>query len=110
MTQRTAPMFDKITYIWLYVTNLDRSITFYQTGLGLKLTSKWHEGATFDAGNVVLGLHLEEGPTTRGNSPVITLNAAFDIGRIHTELIRREAANVGGVTEEPYGKVLSLRG
>jgi lactoylglutathione lyase len=101
-------MLGQVTYVWLYVRDLSRAIHFYRDVLGLHLAAEWSEGASFDVGNLTLGVHLEEGTISRGNSPVITLNANEPIETIHANLQGRKVTSLGHVARESYGKVLSL--
>jgi predicted enzyme related to lactoylglutathione lyase len=97
-----------ISFIWLYVSDLERSIRFYGDSLGLGVSRRWHEGATFDLGDVVLGLHIEEGKVTRGNSPTITFKVTGNIEELYDDLVRRGVRFVRAVTTEPYGKIATF--
>ena len=102
-------MLGKVSILWLYVSDLDRSVRFYGDTLGLPLRGRWHEGAMFDAGNLELGLHLEEGDVKRGNSPIITFAINRGIEEVHQALKDRAIEFNGPITEHPYGKVVSFQ-
>ena len=102
-------MLDGVSYIWLYVKDLERAVQFYGKILGFPLSEKWHEGALFDVGNLLLGVHLEEGQITRGYSPVVTFRVTDDIEKVCETLKTRGAPFVGNVTVEPYGKIVPLK-
>jgi uncharacterized glyoxalase superfamily protein PhnB len=76
--------------------------------LGLTLSGRWDEGATFDIANMILGLHLEEGKVFRGNSPVITFNVPGNIEQVYVDLKGRGVKFTQGIATEPYGKVVSF--
>jgi predicted enzyme related to lactoylglutathione lyase len=98
-------MIGRISYIWLYVSDLERSVRFYGETLGLSLTRRWHEGAAFEMESLVLGLHVEEAPIMRGNSPVITFNVTGAIEDFCRDLKGRGLQSLKEIATEPYGKV-----
>jgi metallothiol transferase len=99
-------VFQGVSFLWLYVSNLERSVRFYEGSLQLQVKSRWHEGTTFDLGDLTLGVHVEEGIVRRGNSPVITF-AAQNIERVRQHL-NQMGVPVGDIQNEPYGRVMSL--
>jgi predicted enzyme related to lactoylglutathione lyase len=101
-------MIGPVSYIWLYVSDLERSIRFYGETLGLPLARRWHEGAAFKLENLVLGLHLEEGHIVRGNSPVITFNVNGSIEDLCRDLKIRGVQSLKEIATEPYGKIAPL--
>lgn len=102
-------MIGRISYIWLYVSDLDRSVRFYGEMLGLALARRWHEGAAFEMGDLVLGLHLEEGRIVRGNSPVITFNVNGSLESFCNDLKNRGVQSLKQIATEPYGKIAPLQ-
>lgn len=106
--ERLCNMLGHISFLWLYVGDLERSIKFYNETLGLKQTGKWHEGATFAVGELTLGLHTEEAKVIRGNSPIITFNVKEGIEKVYHKLRERGVKFLGDISEETYGKVVSF--
>jgi predicted enzyme related to lactoylglutathione lyase len=98
-----------VSFIWLYVSDLERSVHFYSETLGLDVARRWHEGAAFNFGDVVLGLHIEEGKVTRGNSPTITFKVTDNIDELYSDLVGRGVHFTQAVTTEPYGKIAAFK-
>jgi glyoxylase I family protein len=101
-------MISGISFIWLYVSDLERSVRFYGETLGIGVARRWHEGAAFNFGNVVLGLHIEEGKVTRGNSPTITFKVTENIDGLYSDLVGRGVHFTQAVTTEPYGRIAAF--
>jgi predicted enzyme related to lactoylglutathione lyase len=102
-------MLDAASYVWFYVRDLEKSIQFYSQTLGFAIAGKWHEGALFNVGNLLLGVHIEEGAITRGNSPVVTFRVTDDIEKVCETLKTRGAQFSGDISVEPYGKIVPLK-
>ncbi len=51
----------KISYVWLYARDVAKSISFYENILGLQIVSKFPHGALLRGGEILLGIHEEEG-------------------------------------------------
>lgn len=97
-----------VCYIWYYVSNLDRALTFYRDVLGLKLVGQWSNGATFDANNLMIGLHIQEGEIQKGNEPLVTFHIDSNIEKFYDMLKKHGVKLLGQIVEEPIGKVVSL--
>jgi predicted enzyme related to lactoylglutathione lyase len=102
-------MLDAVSYVWFYVKDLEKSIQFYSQTLGFTIAGKWHEGALFNVGNLLLGVHIEEGGITRGGSPIVTFRVIDDIEKVYEILKTRGAQFTGGISVEPYGKIVPLK-
>jgi predicted enzyme related to lactoylglutathione lyase len=99
-----------VSFLWLYVSDLNRSVEFYGKILGRGVSQRWHEGAIFEfEGDLKLGLHLEEGIVVRGNSPVITLGVSSDLGVVYRALQDQGVCFDGPITTEAYGKIATFR-
>src|SRR4051794_20913444 len=95
---RRAEMIENVTFIWLYVSDLERSIRFFGENLGLPLQNRWHEGACFAAGNLTIGVHIKEEPIVCGGSPVITFNVSGRIEDLWESFQKRGVIFSGGVS------------
>jgi catechol 2,3-dioxygenase-like lactoylglutathione lyase family enzyme len=51
-----------IAYIRIGVSDLEKSVSFYQDSLGLEKISEWPTGAIFDVGKIALGVELKAKP------------------------------------------------
>lgn len=54
----SAPL--KISHIWLFVKDVQKSIQFYKNAVGLEMVETFPHGALLKAGEVLIGIHLEE--------------------------------------------------
>jgi len=59
--EKSSPV-KRIPYIRIGVSDLKKSLSFYQDILGLEKISEWPAGAIFDIGGVELGLELKAKP------------------------------------------------
>ena len=75
-----------VCYIWYYVSNLDRALTFYRDVFGLKLVGQWSNGATFDAYNLMIGLYIQKGGIQRGGESLVTFHIDSDIEKFYDVL------------------------
>lgn len=66
-----------LNHITLAVSDLDRSLAFYLTGLGLTLAKRWDTGAYLEAGS--LWLCLSHDPETRTDPHPDYTHIAFDV-------------------------------
>lgn len=51
----------RISHVWLYCKDTAKSIRFYRDVVGLSVVETFPDGALFQGGAVLLGIHREEG-------------------------------------------------
>ena len=100
---------NKIYACWVYVSNLEKSIRFYQD-IGFEL--KFIDGnawAEFDMGETSFA--LLQRPAEKGAVRPAKTRIMFevnDIEKIRQQLISLSVKLIGGVREETYGKLLTF--
>ena len=100
---------NKIYACWIYVSNLEKSIRFYQ-GIGFEL--KFVDGnawAEFDMGETSFA--LLQRPAEKGAVQPAKTRIMFEVNDI--EKMQRHLSSlgvklIGGVRAEPYGKLLTF--
>ena len=100
---------NKIYACWIYVSDLEKSIRFYQNiGFGLKFIdgNAWAE---FDLGETTFA--LLQRPAEKGKVQPAKTRIMFevnDIEKMRRYLISLGVKLIGVVKEEPYGKLLTF--
>ena len=94
--------------VWLYSTDVPRAIAFYRDVVGLPVVDESHGVGHFDAVNVRLSIHpAREGqPVGSGGFYV------FIVDDIEAEVERLQVRGVefiGGISEEPFGRITEFR-
>lgn len=96
----------KASHVWLYVKDIEESISFYQKVLGLELAGRFPHGALFRAGEILIGLHSEEADRKSKPGGTLIVLQTSDIGRSYEVLKKR---GVGFLTDhvqtEQFGSV-----
>jgi predicted enzyme related to lactoylglutathione lyase len=92
--------------IWLYATDVPRTVAFFRDQVGLRPLEE--DGQHFDAGNIRLSIHAarEDRPQFDGAFYVFIVK---DISSAVEELSTRGVAFEGGVTEEEFGRIAGFR-
>lgn len=96
-------MIDSISAVWLPVTDMDRSISFYRDKLGLDVVQQEGGWTEVTAGDQIIGLNNGESPSGDGGA-VIAFNAT-DIESTVAELRERGVEFKGEISDHPWGKI-----
>lgn len=83
-----------LNHITLAVSDLDRSLAFYVTGLGLTLAKRWDTGAYLEAGPLWLCLSYD--PETRSDPHPDYTHFAFDVSAEEFEEAVAQVLSAGG--------------
>ena len=97
----------KIYACWIYVSDLKKSLRFYQNiGFELKFIEKDGSWAEFDLGETAFA--LLQRPAEKGAVKPAKTRIMFevnDIEKMQQHLVSPGVKLIGGVREEPYGKL-----
>ena len=94
--------------VWLPVSDIDRSITFYRDQLGLNELQHEGEWAQLDANGLHLGLNARESPgrSRRGRDRV----SARERARVGRPELRDGGVDIpGDISEHPWGRVATFK-
>ena len=101
-------MFRKMSAVILLVSNMKRSINFYENTLGLKLKIRSKSWTEFIKDNTVLALHLPKKKLKpKGKKPNIGMLVAFkvsDMDETYKLLKRKRVRFMKKPVEEKWGK------
>ena len=108
--QQSAPLVHGMSVVYLYVSDMERSVSFYREILGIPLEydpddPHWAEATL---GGVRFALHLasdEMRPQTPGT---VRINFAVDDVDAAAEHVRSLGVRVGEVFREPYGSFVEI--
>ena len=96
----------RASHVWLYVRDIERSISFYQKVLGLELAGTFPHGALFRSGEILIGIHSEEADRRSKPGGTLIVLQTDDIGRSHEMLKKRGIKFLREhVQTEPFGSV-----
>jgi predicted enzyme related to lactoylglutathione lyase len=101
----------QIAYVNVFVSDLDRAVSFYREKLGLQLehSSPEHGYASFQAGSIRLGLAVA-GPQQQalvGRHTGIGFSVS-DLEAEHSRLTKRGVAFTMPPTKQPWGGFMAL--
>ena len=94
--------------VWLYATDVPRTVAFYRDVLELPVVDESHGVGHFDAGNIRLSIH----PARPGRPVGSGGFYVFIVDDIEVEVERLTARGVDfgdGITEEPFGRIAEFR-
>lgn len=94
--------------VWLAVSDLGRSVSFYRDGLGLQELRCESEWAELDAGGVRIGLNARERPGGGGGA-VIAFEPKGGIDGAIAELREANVEVAGEASEHPWGRVATVK-
>ncbi len=94
---------DSISAVWLPVTDMNASVSFYRDSLGLDVVEREGGWAEVTAGDQIIGLNTGESPAGDGGA-VIAFHTE-DIDSTVAELKERGVAFKGEISEHPWGKI-----
>ena len=75
----------KPSHLWLYMKDIERSISFYQNTLGLQILQSFPDGALF-RGDILIGIHKEEGERKSRPGGILVTFQTDDIVATRKEL------------------------
>ena len=102
-------MIDGISVVWLPVSDMDRSLEFYGSTLGLDIEQQEDEWSMVTAGSVRIGLNGRDEETSGGEGGAVIAFAVSDgIEDAVSELSSSGVEIAGGVSEHPWGKVATF--
>ena len=100
----------EVSHVWVYSKDVAKSIAFYKNTIGLEIAGHFPHGALFRAGQVLLGVHEEEGD--RKSMPGGTL-IVLRTENIHRSFEHLKHKGVRFLTDdvvsEDFGQVLDFR-
>ncbi len=98
-----------ISYVWLYVRDTGSSLRWYRDVLGLPVVETFPHGALFQAGDVLLGVHREEGERNAHPGSTIIIWNVVDIESTYKRLSKNGVVFEGQIRDEPYGRIVEFR-
>ena len=100
----------KIYACWIYVSDFEKSIRFYQyIGFSIKFIEKGGAWAEFDLGETSFA--VLQRPAEKGKIQPAKTRIMFEVDNIEEmrkHLISLGVKLIGGIREEPYGKLLTF--
>ena|SRR2546422_2977948 len=106
-TRERSPL--RISHIWLYVKDIEASTRFYRDILGFKIVETFPDGSLLSAGQILLGIHREEGDRkSRPGGTSIILHTT-DIKGAVRELTERGIKSPPQIEQEHFGWIASFR-
>ena len=94
--------------VWLPVSDIDRSITFYRDQLGLDELQREGNWAQLDANGLHLGLNARESPTGSGGA-VIAFQPEDGL-ETAVQRLRDGGVDVpGDISDHPWGRVATFK-
>ena len=94
--------------VWLPVSDIDRSITFYRDQLGLNELQHEGDWARFDANGLQIGLNARERPDGNGGAVI----AFQPENKLETAVQKLRDGGVdvpGDISEHPWGRVATFK-
>ena len=98
----------KISHIWLYVRDTDVSLRFFRDVLGLEVAETFPHHALFQAGDVLLGVHSEEGERRVHPGSTVLIFNVTDIDATYMVLREKGVVFDGPIRDEHYGRIVSF--
>ena len=96
----------RISHIWLYSKNTDKSIRFYKDVLGFQVVETFPDGALLQGGRILLGIHREEGDRKSHPGGTLLVLHTTDIKGSFEELERRGVRFLKPeILKAPFGQV-----
>lgn len=99
----------KVSHIWLYVKNTQRSIQFYRDVLNFKIVETFPDGALLDAGETLIGIHREEPDRKSLPGGTSIILKTENIQKDYDTLRGRGVTFLTRIEKKPYGLIVSLK-
>ena len=99
----------KVSHIWLYVKDTQKSIQFYRDIMGFKVVETFPDGALLKAGELLIRVHREEGDrkSLPGGTSIIIYTKNIQKG--YDILRQRGVTFLARIEKEPYGLIASFK-
>lgn len=94
--------------VWLPVSDIERSITFYRDQLGLSELQHERDWAQLDANGLHIGLNARESPNGQGGA-VIAFQPKDGLESAVQKLRDGGADIPGDISEHPWGRVATFK-
>ena len=94
--------------VWLYAADVPRAVAFYRDVLELPVVDEEHDVGHFDCGSVRLSIHPARPGREIGRGGFYVF-IADDIEREVARLADRGVEFLGGISEEPFGRIAEFR-
>ncbi len=99
-----------VSHVWVHTRDIARSISFYQNTLGLQIAGKFAHGALFRAGEVLVGIHVEEGDRKCAPGGTLIVFRSDNIAAKFEELRRKGVKFLTDhIISEDFGNVADFR-
>jgi predicted enzyme related to lactoylglutathione lyase len=108
MCHRSRGMDALLGAVWLYAEDVPRTVAFYRDVLELPVVDESHGVGHFDTGNVRLSIHPAR-PAQPIGSGGFYVFIVDDIEADVERLSGRGVEFVGGITDEPFGRIAEFR-
>ncbi len=96
-------MIDSIAAVWLPVTDMEASVSFYRDKLGLEVVESEGGWTEVTAGDQIIGLNTGESPAGDGGAVI-----AFAVTGIEDTVAKLKESGVeftGEISDHPWGKI-----
>lgn len=100
-------MIQKISAIWLPVSDMQQAVAFYRDTLGLDVVEHDGDWSAVTAGDQLIGLNASESPAGDGGAVI-----AFGVDDIETTIEQLKSQGVefsGDLSEHPWGRVAPFK-
>ena len=101
-------MVHRTAVIWLPVTDMQRSVSFYRDTLSLEAVRDGDDWAELDANGLHIGLNATESPHGNGGA-VIAFQPEGGLDRTVEELRSDGVEIAGELSEHPWGRVATFK-
>ncbi|HVH15229.1 MAG TPA: VOC family protein [Candidatus Angelobacter sp.] len=108
-TKETRKPALRVSHIWLYVKNIQRSIQFYRDTLDLKVVEAFPDGALLNAGGILIGIHREEADRKSQPGGTSIILHTQSIEKSFKMLRKRGIGSLKKIESEPYGRIATFK-
>ena len=100
----------RISHVWLYCKDTAKSIRFYRDVVGLNVVETFPDGALFQGGGVLLGIHREEGDNKSDPGGSLIVLETHNIRGFFDELQRKGVTFLRpSIQKAVYGRIADFQ-
>mgnify|MGYP001605893748 CR=1 FL=1 len=99
----------ELSHIWLYVKDTSISVKFYRDIVGFEVAETFPDGALFQTGSILLGIHREKGDRKCQPGSTVLILRTINIDRTYKEFKSKGLIFSSEIKQEPYGKITSFK-